>query len=87
MLQKTLLKKLKALKEIFDHLPILEKKNLQSLASLLLHKLEISLETCTMGKTLFDTLETSHFQQLKELSSTHFKLSMNRRTLFHTLSP
>jgi len=87
MLQQTLLKRLEALEEIFDPSPKLEKKNLLSLASLLLHKLEISLETCTMGKTLFDTLQISHFQQLRELFFTHFKLSMNRRTLFHTLSP
>jgi hypothetical protein len=44
------------------------------------------LKLATMRKTLFDTLETSHFQQLKDLFSTHLKLSMNWRTFFHTFS-
>jgi hypothetical protein len=42
----TLLKIWKALKEIFDPSCKLERKKLLSLTNLLLHKLEISLETC-----------------------------------------
>jgi len=47
-----LLKKLKALEEIFDPPQKLKKKKkkLLTLANLLLHKLEISLETCNNGK-------------------------------------
>jgi hypothetical protein len=41
----------------------------------------------SLANLLFHKLEISHFQQLKDLSSTHLKLSMNRRTLFHRLSP
>jgi hypothetical protein len=46
----TLLKILKVLEEIFDPSHKLEKKKLLSLANLLLHKLEISLETCNNAK-------------------------------------
>jgi len=46
----TLLKILKVLEEIFDPSRKLEKKKLLSLANLLLHKLEISLETCNNAK-------------------------------------
>jgi hypothetical protein len=41
----------------------------------------------SLANLLLHKLEISHFQQLKDLSSTHLKLSMNQRTLFHTLSP
>jgi hypothetical protein len=44
------LKRLKVLEEIFDPSCKLEKKKLLSLANLLLHKLEISLETCNNAK-------------------------------------
>jgi len=44
------LKRLKALEEIFDPSRKLEKKKLIALANLLLHKLEISLETCHNAK-------------------------------------
>jgi hypothetical protein len=87
MLQQTLLKRLEALEEIFDPSPKLEKKNLLSLTSLLLHKLEISLETCTMGKLSLTHFKlhtfnnsksffshTSNFQWIEELSFTHFHL-------------
>jgi len=46
----TLLKILKVLEEIFDPSRKLEKKKLLSLVNLLLHKLEISLETCNNAK-------------------------------------
>jgi hypothetical protein len=65
------LKRLKALEEIFDPSRKLEKKE----------------KLLSLANLLLHKLEISHFQQLKDLSSTHLKLSMNGRTLFHTLSP
>jgi hypothetical protein len=78
------LKRLKALEEIFDHSRKFERKKKEFYHLQILY--DTRLKVATMRKTLFDTLESSHFQQLKELSSTHLKLSMNRRILFHTLS-
>jgi len=43
-------KRLKALEEIFDPSRKLEKKKLLSFTNLLLHKLEISFETCNNAK-------------------------------------
>jgi hypothetical protein len=39
-----------------------------------------------MQKTLFDTLETSHFQQLKELSSTPQTFNESKNSLPHTFT-
>jgi chromatin segregation and condensation protein Rec8/ScpA/Scc1 (kleisin family) len=47
------LKRLKALEEIFDPSRKLEKKKFLSLVNLLLHKLEISFETCKNAKNSF----------------------------------
>jgi hypothetical protein len=41
----------------------------------------------SLANLLLLKLEISHFEQLKDLSFTHLKLSMNGRTFFHTLSP
>jgi hypothetical protein len=46
----TLFKRLKALEEIFDPSRKLERKKLLSFANILLHKLEISLETYNNAK-------------------------------------
>jgi len=80
------LKRLKALEEIFDLSCKLEKKNFYHLQIFFYTSLRFHLKLAIMRKTFFDTFETLHFQQLKDLSSTHLKLSMNQRTLFHTLS-
>ncbi len=48
--------------------------------------LKFHLKLATMGRILFDTLKTRSFQQLKDLSCTHFKLAIDRRTFFLTLS-
>ncbi len=65
----------------------LKGKNFYHLQIFYYTSLRFHLKLIIMRKIIFDTVETSHFQQLKELSSTHLKLSMNRRTFFHTLSP
>jgi hypothetical protein len=86
MLQQTLSQKIKS----FERKSLTLHVNLKRKTSIIWQifyysSLKFGLKLATMRKTLFDTLETSHFQQLEDLSSTHFKLSMNRRTLFHTL--
>jgi hypothetical protein len=74
-------------KKIFDPSRKLEKKNFYDLQIFYYTSLKFHLKLATMWKTFFDTLETSHFQQLKELSSTYLKLSMSRKPFFHTFSP
>jgi hypothetical protein len=81
------LKNWKLWKIIFNPSCKLEKKNFYHLQIFYYTSLKFHLKLTTMRETLFDILETSHFQQLKGLSSTHLKRSMNRKTLFHTLSP
>jgi hypothetical protein len=83
----TLSKDWKLWKKIFDPSCKLEKKIFYHLQIFCYTSLKFHLEFATMRKKLFDTFETSHFQQLKEFFSTNLKLSMNRRTFFHTISP
>jgi len=69
----TLFKRLKALQEIFNTSHKLEKKRkLLTLTNLLLHKLEISLETCNNGNFFF-------------WHTWNFTLSTVRSPFFHTL--
>jgi len=64
--------------EIFDPPQVnLKRKNFYHLQIFYYASLRFHLKLVTMKKTLFDTLETSHFQQLIDLSPTYLKLSMN----------
>jgi hypothetical protein len=88
----TLSKDWKLWKKIFGPSRKLEKKIFYHLqifyyTSLKFH-LKFHLKLATMRKTLFETLETSQFQQLKEFFYfTHLKRSMSRKNLFHTFLP